>query len=122
MEPLKNREYKSGVFYLHSKTGCRECEAYKQRIKHYTHVWKELEWEEIMYEDSTQAAPVIGELSKNKGFNGFPFVTIYYVDRHHKIMPSEIPYWARRVGKIKYDNKLTVSVKVEGSNLENVEE
>lgn len=111
----KNKEYKSGVFYLHSKTGCRQCEAYKQRIKHYTHVWKDMEWEEVKYDNTIQAHGVIGELSENKGFNGFPFITIYYVDRHHKIMPSEIPYWAKRVGKIKYDNKLEISVDVEGS-------
>jgi hypothetical protein len=111
---IQEREYKNGWLYLHTKEGCGACKGYRRRMKEYKAIYKGLEWEEVMYKDEDpNLSEVIGELSRNKPYMGFPFVTMVYNNRHHKIMPSEIPYWAKKLEMRKRDRRIEVTVQSE---------
>ena len=109
---IQEREYKNGWIYLHTLDGCGSCKGYRRRMKEYKAIYKGLEWEEVQYKEPGHANNVIGELSKNKPYMGFPFITMVYNNRHHKIMPSEIPYWAKKLKMKKRDRRIEVSVEV----------
>lgn len=106
-------EFKENVFYLHSKRDCGQCSGYKRRIMEYSNMHHTFDWQEIMYEKDEHPSEIINQLPKNKGFMGFPFITIVIKDRHYKIYPSEIPNWCRRFDHKRKDLRFSATATIQ---------